>query len=178
MLRRSSILILLVASVLLGGCGQPVAISEEMTIPAEPSFVEGSLYQNTRFGYEFTVPDGVSVYALNFEDQTAYLAGPEDEIVFVAGEGTNVLSIRGVQSEESAHTWLTSHVGFFYPNGEAAQQIDGRGGQQTLSLYGDGTSDSPARLMVIENKSQLLVITFEQEDAIFDTILSSFSLTL
>lgn len=173
MQQRSLLWILLVASVLLVGCGKTIEQVDESAVLTLPEEVEGSVYQNTRFGYEFVVPDGTLVYALNLEDQTARLAGPDDEIVFVAGVGTNVLTIRGIQGSESPHQWLTQHVAFFYPKGEAAQRLEQIDGQQALSLYGDGTSDSPARLLVTQNGEQLIVITFEQEDELFDSILSS-----
>lgn len=175
MQQRFLLWILLVASMSLVGCGQAV-VEDDVAVEVEAPIVEeGLVYENLRFGYRFVVPDGMPVYALNLEDQTARLAGPEDEIVFVAGEGTNVLTIRGIENEGSAHEWLTSHLFFFYPKGEAAQQIEALDGRQMLSLYGDGTSDSPARLSVVENQEDLIVITFEQEAELFANILSSFT---
>ncbi len=177
MQQRSLLWVLLVASVLLVGCGKTTEHVDESAALTLPVEVAGSVYQNTRFAYEFTVSDGILVYALNLEDQTARLAGPEDEIVFVAGEGTNVLTVRGVEGQGSPHEWLTSHVTFFYPKGEAAQQIQDLDGKQAITLYGDGTSDSPARLLVAQHDDQLIIITFEQEDERFDQILSSFTFT-
>ncbi|MFA4845206.1 MAG: hypothetical protein WC654_01460 [Patescibacteria group bacterium] len=139
---------------------------------------EGTTYENTRFGYRFIVPDGALVYALNLEGQTARLAEPQDEIVFVVGDGSNVLTIRGIDGEVSSHQWLTDHVTFFYPTGEAAQQIQELDGRQALALYGDGSSGSPARILVVQNGEQLIVITFEQEAEVFDRILTSFSFIL
>lgn len=177
MASRFFLFVLLVTSVVLTGCSQTLVESDQQTVPTASDTSEGTNYQNTRFGYEFVVPNGALVYALNLEDQTARLAGAEDEIVFVAGEGTNVLTVRGVEGGESPHEWLTDHVAFFYPKGEAAQQIEDLDGKQTISLYGDGSSDSPARLLVAQNGQQLIVITFEQEDELFDSILSSFTFT-
>ncbi|MBI5794267.1 hypothetical protein HZA87_04270 [Candidatus Uhrbacteria bacterium] len=171
-------LVLFVLLVLSVGCGQTTAITqtaEDTTQPAQP---QGTTYQNARFGYQFTVPDGTLVYALNLEDQTARLAGADDEIVFVAGEGTNVLTIRGVEGDESLHEWLTDHVAFFYPKGEAAQRIERIDGKQTIALYGAGTSGSPARLLVTQNDDRLIVITFEQEAELFDGILSTLTFNL
>lgn len=178
MATRSFMGIFLVASVLLVGCGKTPEQPEGSPILVSSAGEEGSIYQNSRFGYEFTIPDGALVYALNLEDQTARLAGSDDEIVFVAGEGTNVLTIRGIENGGSAHEWLTNHVSFFYPKGEAAQQIEELDRRQTLSLYGEGTSDAPARLLVAQNQDDLIVITFEQEDELFDSILESFVFTL
>ena len=178
MVSRSFNLILFGLSVLLVGCGQTVLVEDETPVSTEPVLEEGTIYINNRFGYQFAVPDGALVYALNLEDQTARLAGPEDEIVFVADEGTNVLTIRGLVDEGSPHEWLTDHVVFFYPKGEAAQQIEELDSRQALTLYGDGSSDSPARLLVAQNGEQLIVITFEQEAELFVSILSSFTFTL
>ncbi|MBI4437648.1 hypothetical protein HY631_01720 [Candidatus Uhrbacteria bacterium] len=171
---RVFLFVLSVLSVLSVGCGQTVPENSERPAPAEPNAQEGTIYQNTRFGYRFTVPGGALVYALNLEDQTARLAEPEDEVVFVPEQGTNVLTVRGIEGAESPHTWLTQHVSFFYPQGEAAQRVETLDGQQALSLYGEGTSDSPARLTVVQPGAALIVVTFEQETEAFESILASF----
>jgi hypothetical protein len=171
--------VLIVFSVLLVGCGKTQGQPQTTSNTTEPPPVqEGTFYHNTRFGYQFVVPDDTPVYALNLENQTARLAGSEDEIVFVAGEGTNVLTVRALQGAGSAHEWLTSHLTFFYPRGEAAQRIETLGGEQAISLYGDGTSESPARLMVTQTGDTLIVITFEQEDDVFNAILAAFTFSL
>lgn len=175
MFSRPRACVLLVLSVLFVGCGNTQRETETSSVVVSPAIIEVPTYSNTRFGYQFSVPDGTLLYALNLEDQTARLAGSDDEIVFVAGEGTNVLTIHGVEGEDSPHKWLTDHVAFFYPKGEAAQQIEELDGKQAITLYGDGSSDSPARLLVAQNKEHILVITFEQESEVFDNILSSFT---
>lgn len=175
MFLRPRACVLLVLSVFFVGCGNTQRETATSSVVVSPAIIEASTYSNTRFGYQLTIPDGVLVYALNLEDKTARLAGSDDEIVFVAGEGTNVLTIRGIESEGSAHEWLTNHVSFFYPKGEAAQQIEKLDGRQMLSLYGNGTSNSPARLLVVQNQNDLIAITFEEEFEAFDNILSSFT---
>ena len=163
--------------VILAGCGAtPQSVSD-----SSPEFDSGvqqdvSVYENTRFGYRFAVPNGSTVYGIQLEDQAAVPAGAQEEIVFVPGEETNYLTMRGIDTAQTAHEWLTANLPFFYPKGEAAQKVSEVDGRLAIILRGEGTASSPARLMVVQGDGKLLVLTFERNEDDFETLTSSLRL--
>lgn len=170
---RFSFVLLFFASFFVGGCGSVYEQEMLLESPAQPKPSTQQVYENSRFQYQFSIPDGSIVYALNLADQTAHEAQNQDEVVFVTGEETNVLTIRGLETEQSAHEWLTQHLSFFYPTGEVAQTIGEIDGQRALFFLGEGAPDSPHRLIVVEQDHQLMIITIEQEAVLFEKILAS-----
>ncbi|PJE77211.1 hypothetical protein COV05_00325 [Candidatus Uhrbacteria bacterium CG10_big_fil_rev_8_21_14_0_10_48_16] len=171
------VLWLLIGPILfLSGCGSVAEIPETNLAPVEEQvdLIQGEQYINTRFGYAFGVPEGMGVYALTAE-QTAVGAEADSSLVFLVEGETNFFTIRGIEEARSPHEWLTQNLAFFYPTGEASQRLGEFAGSQALFLRGAGTSESPAQLIVFRLGEYLIVITYEQETEVFETVLESFS---
>ena len=158
------------------GCGSVSAPKNELNQPSlEPVSFHQEIYKNIRFGYSFAIPEGMVVYTLTHE-QTAAPAKEDSETIFLVDGETNFFTMRGIEdSTESAHQWLSDHVSFFYPTGEAGQRVGELAGQQAFFLSGDGTVISPARLIVVQFEQNMIVITYEKEIEAFDSLLESFT---
>lgn len=172
---RTKILIVITPFLFLFGCGDVGGNVQQVSDGTSDESVEdvGDVYKNDRFGYSFVISSGVTVYGIKLDDQTAVPADPQSEIVFVPGEGTNYLTARVIETRQSVHEWLTENLLFFYPSGVASQKVDEVDGRLAIILRGDGTTKSPARLMVLQGDEKLLVITFERDEAMFDELVAS-----
>jgi hypothetical protein len=174
--RRVFNLLIIILVLFLSGCGgikkNAQDESQDFFTPLEQA-KDGEFYRNTFFGYEFVIPQSTVIYGIRLEDQIAVLADEESEIVFVPGEGTNYLTARVVDTQQTAHEWLTESLLFFYPNGEAAQKIIEVDGHLAIMLRGNGSADSPARLMVVQGNEKLLVITNERYEEAFEKLVAS-----
>jgi outer membrane lipoprotein-sorting protein len=157
------------------GCGvasQEIVQSAD-SIVEEADVSNGNDYRNTRFGYRVQVPEGSVLFALT-QEQTAVEADEQSDLVFFVENETNFFTIRGVEDVRSPHEWLTQNLNFFYPTGDAAQRVELFAGTQAISLRGNGTSESPAKLIVFQLHGKLIVITYEQDSSSFGAFLSSF----
>lgn len=161
---------------ILTGCGVSVPDSVQTPQPLVQEVDSKSQfsYRNTRFGYTMNLPEDLVVYALTPE-QTAVLADEQAEVVFVVEEETNFFTVRGVEDSRSAHEWVTDHLSFFYPTGDAAQRVAEFAGHQAIILRGTGSSDSPAKLIVFRYNDHLIVISYEQDTPVFELLLEGFS---
>lgn len=162
---------------LLTGCGTvPLAVEPVIDSTTSGALeVPGNGYRNTRFGYVLQVPEGTILYALTSE-QTAVAADENSDVVFLVDGETNFFTVRGVQDSRTPHEWLTQNLSFFYPTGEAAQRVGEFAGTQAIFLQGSGTATSPARLIVFSLGETLIVISYEQDTALFESLVGSFSL--
>jgi hypothetical protein len=161
---------------IISGCGTvPVddTVPEPMAV-SDMAQMQENEYRNTRFGYVFTVPDGLVVYALTSE-QTAVVASEDSDVVFLVEGETNFFTVRGMEESRTPHEWLTQNLDFFYPTGDAAQRVGELAGSQAIFLRGDGTPTSPAQLIVSSLAGNLIVITYEQDTSTFETVVKSFS---
>ncbi|HLD20732.1 MAG TPA: hypothetical protein VJB64_01405 [Patescibacteria group bacterium] len=159
------------------GCGvtslPPETVSQ--TSENEAVLLQENAYQNTRFGYRLAIPEGTTPYALTPE-QTAVSAQEESDVVFLVEGETNFFTVRGIEGAGSPHEWLTQNLSFFYPTGDAAQQVGELAGEQAIFLRGSGTATSPARLIVLSWNGNLIVISYEQDTGTFEELVSSFQL--
>ena len=162
---------------MLSGCGTVPLVVEPTVDPASTgSFeVQENRYRNTRFGYALQVPDGAILYALTPE-QTAVAADEDADVVFLVDGETNFFTVRGVEDSRTPHEWLTQNLSFFYPTGDAAQMVGEFAGTQAIFLQGSGTATSPARLIVLSTGEKLIIISYEQDTALFESLVGSFSL--
>ena len=160
----------------LSGCGSVPATPASTVEPEASGSVEidRNRYQNARFGYEFWIPDGVTVYALTPE-QTAVPAQAESDVVFLVDGETNFFTVRGIEDVRTPHEWLTQNLAFFYPTGDAAQRVGEFAGGEAIFLTGTGTATSPAKLIVCSLSGRLLIISYEQDSPLFDKVAQSFS---
>ena len=156
------------------GCTQSVEEQEISVDTGEPMVDEpsGAVYTNVRFGYAFEVPDGQMLYALTAQ-QTAVAADEQAQTVFLVENETNLFTIRGIENGGSAHEWISTNLSFFYPTGDAAQRVGEVDGKQALFLTGQGTSPSPARVVVYEHEGDVIVISLERESLTFEEALAS-----
>lgn len=172
-------LILIFPLMLLSGCGSTESTMNSPSVDVSnqedvmETMTDGPIYENQKFGYKIRIPDDQYVFELSSE-QTAIKAEEDSEMVFIVEDQTNFLTIRGITEAIPAHQWLSQNLFFFYPTGEAAQQIQTFAGVDAIVLKGTGASDSPARLMVFPFHEHLMVISYEKESEQFDQILSSF----
>lgn len=159
------------------GCGTPDVSTQSSTPQADsqPESVQADVYQNTRFGYAFEIPDKMDLYALT-EEQTAVSASGDSEVIFLVEGETNFFTVRGMEDTRSPHEWLSQNLVFFYPTGDAAQRVGEISGQQAIFLRGSGTATSPARLIVFQLHGNLLVITYEQDSQAFDRLMETFEI--
>ncbi|MCR4313998.1 MAG: hypothetical protein NUV84_01995 [Candidatus Uhrbacteria bacterium] len=162
---------------LLAGCGT-VPLSVEPVVDSTSSGsleVQENWYRNTRFGYVLQVPDGATLYTLT-PQQTAVVADEDSDVVFLVDGETNFFTVRGIEDSRTPHEWLTQNLSFFYPTGDAAQRVGEFAGTQAIFLQGSGTASSPARLIVLSLGGTLIVISYEQDTALFESLVGSFSL--
>lgn len=162
---------------LLTGCGTvPLANEPADDSTTSDSFeVQENEYRNTRFGYGLQVPDGATLYALTPE-QTAVAADENSDVVFLVDGETNFFTVRGIEDTRTPHEWLTQNLSFFYPTGDAAQRVGEFAETQAIFLQGSGTATSPARLIVLSLEGKLIIISYEQDTALFESLVGSFSL--
>ncbi len=167
----------LICTVLLvvSGCGISTPASEIVPKNEEKEVVspQENIYQNTRFGYRITLPEGAVPYALT-QEQTAISAQEDSGVIFFVEGETNFFTIRGIEGVRSPHEWLSQNLSFFYPTGDAAQQIVEFAGGQAFVLKGSGTASSPARLIVLPLNGNLIVISYEQDTKTFEDLVDSF----
>lgn len=159
------------------GCGVTSLPPEtaSQTSENEAVLMQENTYQNTRFGYRLAIPEGGTPYALTPE-QTAISASEDSDVVFLVEGETNFFTIRGIEDVRSPHEWLTQNLSFFYPTGDAAQQVGTFAGEQAIFLRGSGTATSPARLIVLSWNGNLIVISYEQDTSTFEELVDSFEL--
>lgn len=156
------------------GCTSSVQEQEVLFESGEEAVAEpsGTVYTNVRFGYALEIPDGQTLYALTPE-QTAVTADEQAQTVFLVEDETNLFTIRGIENGGSAHEWISRSIVFFYPTGDAAQRVGEIDGQQALFLAGQGSSESPARVVVFEHAGNVIVVSFERESVVFAQALAS-----
>lgn len=162
------------AILILSGCGAsvpPTAVS--VVTDASQTEQQGNGYRNTRFGYVLGVPEDRILFALTSE-QTAVPADGESDVVFLVESETNFFTVRGIEGTVTPHEWITQNLSFFYPTGDAAQQVGEIDGVQAIFLRGSGTSTSPARLIVLSRDGKLIVISYELETELFDRLIETF----
>lgn len=167
----------LVSTFVISGCGTTSWVVEQVveSDAAVSIDVQENGYRNTRFGYVLQVPDGVTLYTLTPE-QTAVTADEDSDIVFLVDGETNLFTVRGIEDNRTPHEWLTQNLSFFYPTGNAAQRVGEFAGKEAIFLQGSGTATSPARLIVFSLGETLIVISYEQDTALFESLVGSFSL--
>ncbi|MEK7620079.1 MAG: hypothetical protein AAB413_02465 [Patescibacteria group bacterium] len=170
-------LIFLAGFLLVSGCGvAPSAVEQVVDPDSSGSFeVQENGYRNTRFGYTLQVPEGTTLYGLTSE-QTAVAADEDSDVVFLVDGETNFFTVRGVEDSRTPHEWLTQNLSFFYPTGDAAQRVGEFVGTQAIFLQGTGTAVSPARLVVLSSEGKLIIISYEQDTVLFESLIDSFSL--
>ncbi|TAL50979.1 hypothetical protein EPN81_01230 [Patescibacteria group bacterium] len=172
-----AILLLSALVFVVSGCGL-TSVTPEIgsgTFEPEPVLPLENSYQNTRFGYVFGVPEGRTVYALTHE-QTAVAAREDSDVIFLVEGETNFFTVRGIEDVRSSHEWITKNLPFFYPTGDAAQQVGEFAGAQAIFLRGGGTATSPARLIVLSWNGNLIVISYEQDTGTFEELMETFQL--
>ncbi len=174
------IMILLVVPILLGfsGCEAveviPEAVKEDSATDVM-SEREALGYENTTHGYSFD-PQGNPVWGLT-DAQTAAPAQSDSQTVFIIEGDDNFFTVRSIVGARSAHEWLSQELIFFYPTGDAAQNVGTIDGREAIFLRGSGTIDSPSRVIVIQHNGQLLVISYDRDSSTFATMIESFKLT-
>lgn len=165
---------LVAALLFIVGCGTQVDEVEQIDLVEvpEPSS-QGGGYVNTAYGYQFDPPEEMDVWELT-GDQAAAKAGETATTVFIIEEEDNLFTVRGIDDARSSHEWLSQEVGFFYPGGDAAQRVGKLDGEEAIFLRGTGAVDSPARLIVAQHGSQLVVISYDHESESFDSLVGTF----
>jgi hypothetical protein len=170
------LLVFFPAILLFSGCGTsvPPTVVSVVTESEQTESAETG-YRNTRFGYVLEVPEGLTLFALTSE-QTAVPADGESDVVFLVESETNFFTVRGIEGTATPHEWITQNLSFFYPTGDAAQQVGEIDGVQAIFLRGAGTATSPARLIVLSREGKLIVISYEQETELFRRLVETLEL--
>ncbi|NQV89135.1 MAG: hypothetical protein HQ488_02330 [Parcubacteria group bacterium] len=173
-MRTIPIMFVVVALLFIVGCGTQVDGVEQtdvVSLPEPPSHIGG--YVNTAYGYQLDPLEEMEVWELTGE-QAATKAGETATTIFIIEEEDNLFTVRGIDDARSSHEWLSQEVSFFYPSGDAAQRVGELDGEDAIFLRGTGAADSPARLIVAQHGSQLVVISHDHDNERFDLLLETF----
>ena len=141
-------------------------------------------YTNNLYGYSIKYPSDHTAYS-KVEKDVLIKALPNDNLVNIAESEELakfseplLLQIQGIKTNQNSTEWFNANIAKYYSGHTASQEQILFAGQKALKItaYGDG-SPSARYITIIIEKTEGLIVIFQDKSAFLDKIMSTFTFT-